>query len=142
LQGLIRRKWQSDTARAALLLALVLPGCSDFALQKEDMPARGADPAYNDVAANYLKTAFKDRAFYDTFEISGVRWVHSVKGWNWLTCVRFRDHGHQRTYALLIKDGAVIDARFAVETDACDGETYAPFDAMKPARPGMQAPLY
>lgn len=128
---------------AALLLALAaLPGCSDVALPLEEAPASAADPGYNELVANHLKTAFKDRASYDAFEISGFRWVHSLKGWAWITCVRFQDHGHPRTYALFIKDGAVVDGRYAVETDACNTQTYTPFDAMRPARAGIQEPLY
>ncbi len=134
-------------AGAALLLTLaVLPACSELALPKEGMPAAGADPAYNELVANHLKTAFKNRGSYDTFDISGFRWVHSVKGWSWLTCVRFQDHGHPRTYALFIQDGAVVDGRFAVQTDACDTQTYSQFDATMgtatPASIGVQEPLY
>lgn len=134
-------------ARAALLLTLVvLPACSELALPKEATPAPGADPANNELVARYLKATFKDRGSYDTFDISGFRWVHSVKGWSWLSCVRFQDHGHRRTYALFIKDGAVVDGRYAVQIDACDTQTYSPFDAiMGPATPasiGVQAPLY
>ena len=130
-------------AGAALLLALaVAPGCSELVLSMEEAPASGADPRYSELVARHLDTVFKDRAFYDAFEISGLRWVHSLKGWTWLTCVRFQDRGHRRVYALFIKDGAVIDGRYAVQTDACDAQTYVPFDAMRPANAGFQQPLY
>ena len=137
-------------ARAALLLALVLPGCSGLALPQQEMPApaptAGADPSYHTLVAKELKSLFKDPASYQAFEISGYRWVHAVKGWSWLTCVRFQDHGHRRSYALFIKDGTVIDNRYAVETDACDGQTYSPFDPatgeLRPADIGVEQPLY
>jgi hypothetical protein len=134
-------------AGAALLLTLaVLPACGELALPKEAAPPLGADPAYNELVARHLKTVFKNRGSYDTFDISGFRWVHSVKGWSWLACVRFQDRGHPRTYALFIQDGAVVDDRFAVQTDACDTQTYSPFDAMMgtvpPASIGVQEPLY
>ena len=78
--------------RYCVLLALsVLPGCSDVASPSEQMPASGPDPGYNNLVANHLKAVFKDRAFYDAFEISAFRWVHSLKGWTWITCVRFQD---------------------------------------------------
>ena len=132
--------------RAALLLALAVPACSDLALPKEDVPGAGTQPALNTVVADQLKILFKDRAVYQAFEISGYRWVHGLKGWSWLACVRFQEHNHPRTYALFVKDGAVIDSRYAVETDACDGETYAPFDPatglLQPANVGLQQPLY
>jgi hypothetical protein len=124
-------------AGAALLLAFaLLSGCSDLALPSEEVPASGADPGYNNLVANHLKAAFKDRAFYDAFEISAFRWVHS------LTCVRFEDHGHPRTYAVFVKDGKFVDRRYAVQTDACNTQAYAPFDAMGPTRAGVLEPLH
>ena len=64
------------------------------------------------------------------------------KGWVWMTCVRFEDKGHPRTYAFFIKDGTVIDSRYAVHTDACNTQTYGVFDAMGPTRAGILGPLY
>jgi len=138
--------WQR-AAGAALLLALeLLPGCGELALTKEDTPPSTVDQAYDQLVASYLRKEFKNRGSYDTFDISGYRWVHSIKGWSWLTCVRFRDRGHQRTYAVFIKDGAVVDGRFSVQTDACETQSYSSFDAlMGPASPtsiGAQGPLY
>jgi hypothetical protein len=134
-------------AYAALLLTLaVFAGCSGLAVSKEDMPETSADPAYNELVAKRLKSAFKDYASYDAFEISDFRWVHSVDGWSWLTCVRFQDHGHRRTYALFIKASAIINSRYAVQADGCDTRTYSPFDqttgATKPASAGRLEPLY
>jgi hypothetical protein len=67
---------------------------------------------------------------------------NSFKGWVWMTCVRFEDKGHPRTYALFIKDGGVIDSRDAVQTDACITQTYGVFDALGPARAGILGPLH
>ncbi len=132
-------------AATALLLTLtVLPGCSNIGLPKEAAPE--PEPAYTKLVADYLKSVFKGYASYSDFEIAGVRWVHAPKGWAWLACARFQDHGRQRTYALFIKDGAVFDARYAVQTDACDAQTYSPFDvttgAIKPVDAGIQKPIY
>jgi hypothetical protein len=33
------------------------------------------------------------------------------------------DHGHLRTYALFIQNGAVVDARYAVQSDSCGAQT-------------------
>jgi hypothetical protein len=130
-------------AGATLMLTVVmLPACSDVALPSEDMPASGPDPRYNKLVADYLKSTFKNRASYDAFAISAFRWVHSFKGWAWMTCVRFGDSGHPRAYAVFIKDGKVIDSRYAVQTDACNTQTYAVFDAMGPMRAGVLGPLY
>jgi hypothetical protein len=82
---------------------------------------------------------FKNQASYDAFEISPFRWVHSLKGWAWLTCVRFQDQGHPRVYAVFLKDGRIVDTRYAVVTDACDAQTYALFDAMRGAARPVRA---
>ena len=131
---------------AALALVLAaLPACSELAQSSETAPT-GAQPPFVSLAAKHLQSVLKDRASYDDFEISGLRWVHSIKGWNWLACVHFHDHGHLRSYALFIQDGAVIDSRYAVETDACEAQTYTPFDLVtgelgRPTAP-VQPALY
>jgi hypothetical protein len=104
------------------------------------------EPPYVSLAAKYLQSALKDQASYDGFEISPPRWVHSVQGWSFLTCVHFHDHGRLRSYALFLQNNTVIDARFAVETDACEAQTYMPFDLVT-GLPGRstaptQPPLY
>ncbi len=135
-----------NAACAALLLALaVAAGCSSVT-GSDETPASAPDPAYNTLVANRVKGSFKDHASYDAYEISDYRWVHSVIGWSWLTCVRFQDHGHRRTYALFIKDNQIVDSRYAVGTDGCDTGSYSPFDlitgAAKPASAGGLEPLY
>jgi hypothetical protein len=144
------------TGRAALRLGfgialLAMPGCSELASPSGVMPPSGAmppgtEPPYVSLAAKYLQSALTDQAAYDGFEITGVRWVHAIHGWNFLTCVHFHDHGHLRTYALFIQDGVVVDARYAVETDACETQVYTPFDLLtgtlgRPTAP-RQPPLY
>ena len=134
------------TRRAALALALVIsPGCSDLARPSEAAPP-AAQPPYVSLAANYLRSVLKDRAFDEDFRISGLRWVDSIKGWSWLVCVHFQDRGHLRTYALFIQGNAVVDARYAVETDNCGAQTYTQFDLVsgvlgRPTAP-VQPALY
>jgi hypothetical protein len=128
---------------ASMLIAL--PGCSEIALSNNAMPP-GAEPAYVSLAAKYLQSVLSDVRSYDGFEISGLRWVNTLKGWNWLACVRFHDHGHLRIYAIFIQNDAVNDARYAVETDACEVQTYTQFDLIsgelgRPTAP-VQPPLY
>jgi hypothetical protein len=53
------------------------------------MPMTGPDPSYQGEVATHLKQVLKNYSAYDSFEISDLRWVHSIKGWTWLTCVRF-----------------------------------------------------
>jgi hypothetical protein len=132
--------------RAALGLALaVLPGCSELAQPSETATAP-EPPPYVSIAAKYLLSTLKDRDAYDSFAISGLRWFDSIKGWAWLACVHFKDHGHLRSYAVFIEDNAVVDARYAVETDACDAQNYTQFDLLTGVlgqpTPPVQPPLY
>jgi hypothetical protein len=138
LRGAIRRG-------ALVLMLVTLPACTELAQPSDTMPP-GAEPPYVSLAAKYLQSVFKDRASYDAFEISGLRWVHSIKGWSWLTCVHFHDHGHLRSYALFIQENAVVDGRYTVETDACETQTFTQFDVAtgvlgRPTAP-TQPPLY
>ena len=114
---------------ARALSALMLLGssaCTQIAQPSEAAPAE--QPAYAAIAAKYLAANMADRASFENFEISGLRWVHALKGWSWLACVHFVDHGHQRTYALFMQNDAVVDARYAVQSDSCGSQSYTPFD--------------
>jgi hypothetical protein len=150
MQGLflLRERQRACSSRhavgaALLLLVTLLPECSGHAPLVDEMPASEPDlPGYNNLVANHLKATFRNLASYEAFAISAFRRVHSLNGWAWMTCVRFEDKGHPRTYAFFIKDGRVIDSRDAVQTDACNTQTYAVFDAMGPRRAGILGPLY
>jgi hypothetical protein len=112
---------------AALVLALgLLPGYA----QPSEAPS--SEPPYVSLTSKYLASVIKDpTTYYEDFQISEVRWVHSFKGWSWLACVHFTDHGHLRTYAIFIQNDAVIDGRYAVQADACGSQTYTAFDLTK-----------
>jgi len=133
--------------RAALLAALAaVSACSSLELDTEFRPAAGPDPSYRALVAERMKTTFKDYRTYTAFEISEARWVHSVNGWGWIACIRYQDQGHRRAYAIFFKDRAIVDARFAVQTDACDALAYAPVDLGAGSSPvagiGQLSPLY
>jgi hypothetical protein len=142
LPAVLRRGVRS----AALALAFItLPACSELAQPSGVMPS-GPEPPYVSLVAKHLQSAFTNRASYEGFEISGLRWVHGIRGWNWLACVHFLDHGHRRTYSVFIQGDAVIEARYAVETDGCEPQTYTQFDVAsgvlgRPTAP-EQPPLY
>jgi hypothetical protein len=126
------------------LMLLLISGCTQLAQPSEAQPT--TQPPYALVASRYLASVMTDRSAFEDFEISGLRWVHSLKGWSWLACVHFTDHGHVRSYALFIQNDAVIDGRYAVETDACGSQTYTPFDMEtgtlgRPTAP-RQPPIY
>jgi hypothetical protein len=143
--------------RAALwavlaLMPLALPGCSQLVLPNNAEPV-GSQPPYASMAAKYLQSSLKDTTVYDGFEISAARWVSTIKGWSWLTCVRFDDHGHKRIYAIFIQNDPasangfmISDAHYAVATDSCEAQAYTPFDLIsgalgRPTAP-VQQPLY
>jgi hypothetical protein len=123
--------WLRDCARATLLLPLVLPGCSSVALPQTDAPPAELNAAaLRETIGKYLKDSFKEIDTYDGFEISEARRVHTPKGWRWVSCVRFQDRAHIRTYAVFTQADKVVDSRYAVTTDGCGEQTYAPFDAI------------
>jgi hypothetical protein len=93
-------------------------------------PPSGPDPSYRDVIAYCFKTTFKNYATYELFEISEPRWVSSIKGWNWLVCVRFVDRGRRRSYALLFNGSTVVDGHYPYQTDACGSQAYVVFEQM------------
>jgi hypothetical protein len=142
---MLRRRTRGAAPVAALVSAFViLPSCSELA-QPSGVPS-GPEPPYVALVAKHLQSAFKDRSAFEGFEISGVRWVHTIKGWTWLSCVHFTDHSHRRSYAVFIQGDAVVEARYAVETDACESQTYTQFDVTsgvlgRPTAP-EQPPLY
>ena len=115
--------------RGALMVSFILlSACGDVSVPKQDMPAAGIDPSFSTVVAGYIKSTLKNSASYDALEISDPRWVHSVKGWNWLVCVRFQDNGHRRTYAFFIEEKTIVDSRYAVQSDGCSTQNYSPFN--------------
>jgi hypothetical protein len=137
MQELLTREWQkAHSSRPGAGAAL-----SDVAAP-EEMPISGPDPGYNDLVAKYLKDTFKNLSSYDAFAISAFRWVSSLKGWSWMTCVSFEENRHPRTYAVFIKDGKVIDSRYAAQIDDCNTQTYAPFGAMVVDPCRVLGPLY
>ena len=126
----------------ALALGYPVARVQRRSLGRRDASVRTGSPRLQQPRRQHLKATFKNLASYDAFAISTFRRVHSFKGWAWMTCVRFEDKGHPRTYAFFIKDGTVIDSRYAVQTDACNTQTYGVFDAMGPTRAGILGPLY
>jgi len=141
-----RTLWSAGRRLALTLLLLNSAACSELAQPSQAATPPPAQPPYVSLAAQYLLSAFKDRSAYGGFAISGLRWVSSLKGWAWLACVHFQDHGHSRTYAIFVQDNAVVDGRYAVETDACEAQTYTQFDLVtgelgRPTAP-VQPPLY
>jgi hypothetical protein len=120
----------ANTARRALfaLTLAVVAGCTELAQPSEAAAPTAPEPPYAALAAKYLSSTLRDRTAFEGFEISGPRWVHSIKGWTWLACVHFLDHGHRRTYALFMQNDVVVEGRYAVQADSCASQAYTPFD--------------
>jgi hypothetical protein len=131
---------------APLFALAVLTGCSDIYLAMDDVPRSVENPDYRQLVATAFKTTFRDYASYDAFEISAPRMVHSMSGWNWMTCVRFAIQRRRRTYVFLIKNNQIVIGRYNVQTDECEAQTYAPFgaemDMNRPGNPALLSPLY
>lgn len=120
----------------AIGLALLLAACSGLSTPMvEQAPVAGPSPMANNVVLKKVQTVFADRAAYQDFEVSDYRWVRTLNGYDWLACVRFQDHGRPRLFAVFLKADAVIDTRFAVETDNCDRRAYVPLDPSAPPPP-------
>ncbi len=120
-----------------------LVGCS--ALPAENIPQTSVPSNYVAQVSATLKN-FQDFASYSEFEISDPRWVHATTGWNWLTCVRYNDHGRRRIYAFFFKENAIVNGRYDILTDQCGAQSYLPFNVTagtlgSPALPAP-SPLY
>jgi len=132
---------------ATLGLCAALSGCAGLAASNGEMPVTGPDPSYRTVVATRLKEVLKNYSTYASFEVSDPRWVNSINGWTWLTCVRFRElaqpgpdqivsennptdrpQGRMHYYALFLDGNKVVDDRFAVQIDNCDLQTYYPLE--------------
>lgn len=131
--------------RGAVLFAaaIVLAQCSSLPAADPTQPMPPAN--YGTLVANALK-AFKNIATYSNIQISPVRWVHVETGWNWLTCVRYEDHGATRFYSFFIDGNSIVNARYDVRTDQCAAQQYVPFDittgTVGRPTPYTQQPIY
>jgi hypothetical protein len=124
----------------------IVRSAAALAASNTEVPVAGPDPSYRQVVATYLKQVLKHPSGYDSFEISDPRWVNSINGWTWLTCVRFHESAESgpeqiggenspnyrpqdriHSYALFLDGDKIVDGRFAVQTDSCDLQTYYPF---------------
>jgi len=131
---------------AAVLALLALPECSNMALPQEELPTATPDPTYGTLMATRLKNTFSTLPPNDSVEISQLRWVHNISGWSWLACIHLQDKGQRRTYAMFMQGNAIIDARYAVETDSCETPPYSLLDlatgTIRPKGTGGPGPIY
>lgn len=104
---------------------IMLAQCAAVPVENAAQPSPPTD--YGKLVADALKK-FKDFSAYSDFQISGLRWVHTTTGWNWLACVRYNDRGRRTFYAFFLNETAIVTARYDVRTDQCPAQQYVPFD--------------
>jgi hypothetical protein len=124
----------------------VLTGCSQVFSTMDEVPKSQSETDYRKLIAKTFVTAFRDYASYNTVEISAPRLVDSMFGHTSMTCVRFEAKGRRRVYVFFIRNDAVVDARYDVQTDQCGAQSYQPFDpasgSERPVIAAPQNPLY
>ena len=76
-----------------------------------------------EIIAYYFKTTFKEYNRYEAFQISAPRRVRSFHRLDWISCVRFWDASHRRTYVVFINGKNVVEGRYANQTDQCGNMT-------------------
>jgi hypothetical protein len=121
-------------ARAILLLALTLGGCSVSGVVTDwaSDDAAGPEPMnYRNTVAIGLDGIIgsKDRPSR-ILEISRPRRVDVIRGAAWMVCVKsMRDPTQVRDYyGVIMQREKIVESRIAVETDGCQIQSYEPFD--------------
>ena len=122
-------------ARALLLLALMLGGCSMSGSIPDWVSddAAGTEPTnYRFIVANGLSTILGAR---DTgvrlLEISNPRRVDVAKGATWMVCLRSLSYPTRQPrayYSVFIQREKIVDSRISVGIDQCQSEPYTPFE--------------
>src|SRR6185369_12979447 len=115
-------------ARALLLLALTLSGCSMSGSIPDWISDEAAGPEpmnYRFIVANGLSTILGAR---DTgvrlLEISNPRRVDVVKGATWMVCVRSLSYPERQPrtyYSVFIQREKIVISRISVGIDQCQG---------------------
>jgi hypothetical protein len=130
-------------AAALLAASMLLAQCGVALPEDATLPPPPAN--YGALVAKSLP-AFKNLPNYSNFQISPLRWVHAETGWNWLTCLRYTDHGATRYYSFFVAGNSIVNDRYDVRTDQCPAQQYVPFDAttgtVGSPTPFTQQPIY
>ena len=122
-------------ARALLLLALTLGGCSMSGSIPDWISddAAGPEPTnYRFIIANALGTILgtKDTSVR-LLEITHPRRVDTAKGATWIVCVRSLSYPARQPrtyYSVFIQREKIIISRISVGIDQCQSEPYTPFE--------------
>src|SRR3954471_2694143 len=121
-------------ARAHLLLALVLGGCSMAGSLPDWISddAAGPEPTnYRFIVANGFSAVIVRETQSRVLEITNPRRVDVAKGATWMVCVKILTYPARQArahYAVFIRNEKVIDYRISIGTDQCEIQSYAPFE--------------
>jgi hypothetical protein len=138
-----------------------LTSCSQIFSTTDDVPISRVDADYRKLIAANFTSSFKDHNSYSNVEISSPRPVDSIVGRTTITCLRFdavlgapvapgsaaaASHTDRRrlVYVYYIRNNAIVDARYDVQTDQCATQSYEPFSlTITSGKPGpAQSPIY
>ena len=152
------------TRHVLFLIALTfLASCSQIFSTTDEVPTSRTEADYRKLIATQFTTSFKDYNTFSAVEISSPRAVDSILGHTTITCVRFdtvlgapvspgptpagtASNAQKRrlAYVFLIRNNAIVDARYDVQTDQCATQSYEPFNlALYSGKPGPTPnPIY
>ncbi len=121
-----------------------LAACSSsFSQGPPQAPAELPPPYREIIAQNLLRPAgapsdpehpakmFPSTEDLGMVEVSGVRRVFHFTGWTWLACLRVNARQQPVTYAVFIRDSAVVDWRSNVQIDRCEAQVYQPLGTFR-----------
>ena len=119
----------------ALLLALMLGGCSVSGVETDWMSddAAGPEPVnYRFLIAIALDGIVgRKNPGERMLEISSPRRMDVVKGATWLVCVRSISYPAQLPrahYSVFIQRDKIVDSHLALGIEQCESQPYAPFE--------------
>jgi hypothetical protein len=123
-------RWRSMLILVAIAASLTGCGLSSptFGDFKTAVPLSSEPlPPYRKLVTDEMKS-FKDQSNMVNLEISDPRWADHLGGSAWLVCVKFNLKITSYYYAFYIRKEKVIESRFAVATDRCGQQSFAPFE--------------
>jgi hypothetical protein len=152
------------TVHLPFFIALTfLMSCSQIFSTTDDVPTSRIEADYRKLIATQFTSSFADYNSFSTVEISSPRPVDSMVGRTTITCVRFdavlrapvppgstpdaaASNAQKRrlAYVYFIRNNAIVDARYDVQTDQCATQSYEPFNlALYLGKTGpAQNPIY
>jgi hypothetical protein len=110
-----------------IMLCLLASGCAGLQQPAPAAPLAGVNPPDHKKIVELVNAAFKTAKLSGTPEASPVHPTHAPQLGDWMMCIKGSADALPK-YAVLIKDGAVVDVRTQVLLDRCDGEAYSPVE--------------